>query len=861
MHAAGRWLWMMVSVSALSGCSGTVIAPPGPDAAHPLLDGGGGEAPDASGPATDSGSHPGEDAGVEPGRDAASPGADAAQTADTGPDFGKEFFVATDGDDGNPGTLEQPFATLEKARTAARAFVQASGLPERGLGVTLRGGLYPRTSTFTLGAQDSGSADRPVVYRSRPGERARVAGGRVVPSSAFAAVASSSPVWGRLDPAAQGKVLAVDLKAQGITDFGTLVPRGFGAGGSAALEVFVDRKPMPLARWPDPSENDVPTTSADDTVVLYGSPSPDVSGTYVKSGTSDGVNSYTRQGQVGGKDYHLYRYNWDYQGTNYTAWFLTTQTTGYPGDADPWWSLYADELGTMKPSAGGTGEITNRQPGGLNHGFATIAEAVSDTEFRYFGTRPDRWAAATDVWFHGYWRWSWADEHLGAASIDPATRTVTLSKKHGFGLIAGQPYYAENLLEEITEPGEWYLDRGAGLLYLWPPSPIGAAEVVVSTLAGAVVEVSGASFVTLRDLDLEVGRTELVRISGGDHVSVHGCKLLNAGTSAASVEGSDHRVERCEIAYSGDDGVALRGGDRASLTPGNNEVTNCEIHHFGRWTWTYAPGAQVSGAGNRVAHNLFHDAPHTAVLFNGNDHVIEYNEIHDVLFFSSDAGAIYIGRDWGYRGNEIRFNFIHDLSSYFEGYGVHGVYLDDCVSGIRVFGNVLYRISDLGILHGGGRDDVMENNLLVRCGRAMSGDSRGITAINDTPGDSWNFLERLTYDGIQYQQPPWSTRWPELAAIPNDFAAITADGALWRYPEGSVFSRNLGWQNGAWMDESNGDGTGTFNKYKEIQDNVADADPKFVDESKLDLRLQAGSPALAIPGWQPIPFESIGIER
>ncbi|MGC4116380.1 MAG: right-handed parallel beta-helix repeat-containing protein [Myxococcales bacterium] len=844
----------------LAGCSGTVVGPPGPDAGAAKADAAPTPSADGAVPGGDAQTSAGEDVGLAPGADAATAGADAGRPADTGPEFGREFFVATDGDDGNPGTLEQPFATLEKARTAARAVLQA-GAPERGVAVTLRAGLYPRAATFTLGSADKGTAERPMVYRSRPGERARLVGGRALPSTAFTVVGASSPVWTRLDAAAQGKVVSIDLKAQGITDFGTLVPRGFGSSGPAALELFVDRKPLPLARWPDPSENDVLTTSADDTVVLYGTATPDVTGTYVKSGTSDGVNAYARQGLVGGKQYRLYRHNWDYQGSNYTAWFLTTQTSGYPSDADPWWSLYAKELGTMKPSGGGTGELTNRKPGALNHGFATIATAVSETEFTYFGTRPERWTAAADVWFHGYWRWSWADEHLGAASIDPATKTVTLAKKHGYGLIAGQPFYAENLLEEITEPGEWYLDRSSGLLYLWPPGPLAQSEVLVSTLAAPVVEIAGTSYVTLKDLDVEAGRTELVRISKGDHVTVTGCKLLDAGTSAATVDGSDHRIERCEIAYPGDDGVVLRGGNRASLTPGNNEVKNCEVHHFGRWTWTYAPGVLISGDGNRVAHNLFHDAPHTAVLFSGNDHVVEYNEIHDVLFYSSDAGAIYAGRDWGYRGNEVRFNFIHDLASYFEGYGVHGVYLDDCVSGIRVFGNVLYRISDLGILHGGGRDDLMENNLLVKCGRALGVDSRGLSAINDTPGDSWNFLERLAYDGIQYQQPPWSTRWPELAAIPNDWAAITADGALWRYPEGCVFSRNLGWQNGKWTSESNDGGTGTFNKFKEIADNVEDADPKFVDESRLDLRLKADSPALAIPGWQPIPFERIGIEK
>ena len=49
----------------------------------------------------------------------------------------------------------------------------------------------------------------------------------------------------------------------------------------------------------------------------------------------------------------------------------------------------------------------------------------------------------------------------------------------------------------------------------------------------------------------------------------------------------------------------------------------------------------LDGVGNRVAHNLIHHAPHQAIGFGGNDHVIEFNEIHNVCYESNDAGAIY----------------------------------------------------------------------------------------------------------------------------------------------------------------------------------------------------------------------------
>jgi hypothetical protein len=777
--------------------------------------------------------------------------------------YGAELYVALPaqgGDDGNDGTKDAPFATLERARTAVRD-LKTSGLPAGGVAVWLRGGRYDRDATFILGTPDSGEDGKPVVYRGYPGETARLVGGRALDPSWFTTTTSASPVWGRIDPAAQGQLREVDLAAHGLTDYGTLEPRGFYSGNSAALELFFNGAPMTLARWPDASANDPAATYNDDTVVVYGNPTPDVTGTYAKSGTADGVNAYAHQGLVGGKQYNLYRSTWDYQGSTYTAWFLTTQASGYPADTDPWWYRYNPNLGPLEPGTGAAGTPTTVNPAAVNHGFVAIDQALSDAAFTYVGTRPTRWAQAPDAWLHGYWKYMWADLHTPVASIDTGTRTITLPDVPGYGIAAGQPYYAENLLEEITEPGEWYLDRATGLLYFWPPADLATGEAVVSTLAGPIVRLADASYVTLQDLVLEASRTSLVEITGGAHNRVTWCTLRNAGTDAAVVTGADNGIERSEIAYSGDRGVAISGGDRASLTKAGNFVRNCDVHDFGRWSWTYTPAVSLSGAGHVVAHNRLHQAPHAAVLYNGNEHTIELNDVHDVCQFSSDAGAIYSGRDWGYRGNRIRSNFIHHISTWFEGYGVHGVYLDDCLSGIEVTGNVFYRISGYAIQHGGGRDDLMTNNVMARCGGALVGDNRGIGWIVNTPGSDWNLLERLTYDGIHYQVDPWASAYPALAAIPNDWATLSAAGSLWLYPQGSVFSRNLGYANDAFTVESNWvDGTTTFDKYADMADNIADQDPLFVDEGNLDLSLRPDSPAFAIPGFQAIPFDQIGIE-
>ena len=83
----------------------------------------------------------------------------------------------------------------------------------------------------------------------------------------------------------------------------------------------------------------------------------------------------------------------------------------------------------------------------------------------------------------------------------------------------------------------------------------------------------------------------------------------------------------------------------------------------------------IGGFGQRASHNLIHDHPHCAILFTGNDHLIEFNEIHHIALETGDnAGAIYSGRDYTFRGNRIRYTFVHDTGGV--GMGRMGIYMD-----------------------------------------------------------------------------------------------------------------------------------------------------------------------------------------
>jgi len=157
-------------------------------------------------------------------------------------------FVSPKGSDANSGTLEKPFATLERARDEVRARMGQGALPQGGATVYLRGGRYAVTNTFVLTAADSGRFGAPVVYRAWRDEKPVFDGGFRVRK--FEKVRDQATL-ARLPPESRGRVVVADLKAQGFTSFEAQKSYGYGLNNRTVRELFEDGKPLQIARWPN----------------------------------------------------------------------------------------------------------------------------------------------------------------------------------------------------------------------------------------------------------------------------------------------------------------------------------------------------------------------------------------------------------------------------------------------------------------------------------------------------------------------------------------------------------------------------------------------------------------------------------
>jgi parallel beta-helix repeat protein len=793
----------------------------------------------------------------------------------------------------NAAKTDGPLASLVAARDAIRK-LKAAGPLAAPVEVRLRGGVYRPAGMLGFLARDSGTERCPISYLAYPGEKPVLSGG--VPVTGF------TP-W-------RGKIMVADLPAS--------LPKD-----AYFRSLFVDGERMIRARYP----NYVPTDPYRKGFLYI---RPDRFGEAVGAMHNAGDwLEWDFQAPAAGeyRVWALYAHGMKDLGREDMAGQTSLSLDGGPKvvlnnlpDTGGWQSFKWSNAATLALAAGKhTLHWSNDQGGGYNldalvltddpawkpDSWRTVAASVgkhlitiqgeeyrachgsqivkcggvgnySKTEFPFMASRGKvSWSREPDAEVH-----VWPSSPLSCRAFneiarmekaDLASGMITMSgQEAAVEVCSGDRYFVENTLAELDSPGEWYLDRAARKLYLWPKRPLAKGALVIAPRLTQLIEFRGekdqpVQYLRLAGLTLQetdytpddgfimygASRDGVITLSQTAHVAVEGCRLLNIGKAGLlSAYDRGNRFVGNEISHTAEGGIYL------SFSAGGTVIADNDIHHLG-WVYKHvagiSTGEEVHGA--LIAHNLVHETPRWGISVENTtstNNLIEYNHIHHVNNESYDTGGLEVtqqSRDHR-SATSFRYNLIHDTGGYSSTMGQDmwnswGIYLDSFAGGFSVYGNVVYHAADGGLLVQGGKDNKVYNNIFVDNGTRRQimmtnfmGNPRGtefhhnIVAYDDPQS-------ALLYCGSNVQAS--ITRWDE------NLYWLSVAGETRVYLPGEEPSAEWVRPLGAWRALG-------FDRRSVV------ADPRFVNPGKHDYRLKPNSPALKL-GFEPPDLSTVGPRR
>ena len=642
------------------------------------------------------------------------------------------LYVATNGSDSNSGSEAQPFATVAKAKEAIRAMNASNSLPDGGVTVYLRGGTYYMDEGMTFTAEDSGREGSNITYTAYPGESVTISGQIPLEKSWFKPADDAGKKI-MLDQKAAEKVLMVDLKEHGIEDYGELSTRGyhyFNKGRYAQAELIVNDENQTLARYPNSGSISVPTDNVD-------------------------------------------------------------------------------------PESFG---------------------------FKYTDDRISKWKDAKDAYIVGTVSINYENNTYPIEKIDASKKLLTIKEGRINTYYTNGWFFGQNLLEELDTEGEYYIDRENGKLYYYAPSDFstGNYDIGLSTLKTPIFNFNGASHITVSNITMKGGRGYAVlgtsagysipsfkdwmisrgadlnganfkkgsgssvyiadidkytdaqtfpghvwdgfvdEGSGVNSIEVKNCNIFNFGSGGIVINGTDVHIESNHMKNIGGTGLYLRGGDLETLTPSGNTIINNKIHRVGYLQKAYVPAIAMHGVAIHVAYNDIYDAPHCIFNYHGNDHIIEYNKIHDAVKECLDMDAIYTRNEYmpQWRGTVIKNNYIYNIGifpvgEYTKQLNVSGIRTDNYGHALQIYSNVFANIGSsnannvIGVTAQGNRN-MIKGNLFVDCSATFLGWN------TYTPGATWDMTkteekERVELANKYAANPIFAAKYPELANFKNEY--------------------------------------------------------------------------------------------
>ncbi len=612
------------------------------------------------------------------------------------------IYVSPNGNDENSGSEENPLGSFIGVRDRIREIKKSSGLPKGGITVLFRGGEYFWNETIILSEEDSGTADSPIRYCAYPGEEPCFTGGTRIPGEMFSRVKDEA-VLGKLRG---GKQTRENVRQINIKDFFTEFKNKHNLGETSMLDWY------PYCY----DVNSVSYSTYSDFKKLYTN--------NVFNGDEQAALEYMSQFGPTDRSGSLKRSVYSI-GDEPALWAARypNKEVGEGGVKENPYPVYM-KLGKVIQSPW-TANPTDPELTGIAH---------------YSDDRISQYAGYEDVWIDQYSTIFYHDM-LRLKKIDPINKTIETFVRPTTNWVEEAEFCIFNILEELDAPGEMYIDKNTGMMYIYPNGDLDNSFLNISVFTGNwMLETRGASFIEFNGISFENTQGGGLMIDGGDSISINYCNLRDIGRSAVSlgdgskleywqlpnewriarrpqdetyndvimeyynyymdekrsvdVTGKNHKFYGSHIKNTGLSGVSVTGGNSWRDEDCNYVIENCDITYVGVYKPTYEAAINFGNTfGVKIINNKFAHAPGQLIngyLLKGE---IAYNYLYDAMSYMRDQGMVYLNYTVMGLDVNIHNNWFRQIPEDDHKPPYHtqrfGIYFDDGVTqGLQIKNNI-----------------------------------------------------------------------------------------------------------------------------------------------------------------------------
>ncbi len=299
--------------------------------------------------------------------------------------------------------------------------------------------------------------------------------------------------------------------------------------------------------------------------------------------------------------------------------------------------------------------------------------------FKYSDRRISKYAGYQDIYMRSFPKYLFYLEDMRIGEINSTDQTITTAVVPSDGISSNREFYLYNILDELDQEGEYFVDKASGIFYVYPNGDLKNSYLNASCFDGDyMIKTQGTSFVTFSGISFENTTGGGVFINGGEYSRVEYSDFRNIGGIALKIG------EPAEVTYTPFFDFKWKDWFEGMTEP------QAALRQYKYWTEEAKP-VKERGQNHGVYGSVFKNIGRQAVIFAGGNFYTDekcnyYVENNDVTFAAIGVGVetygIHADNAHGFKINNNRVAFCPKIA--IDGYITQGeiCYNDvyDCVS-------------------------------------------------------------------------------------------------------------------------------------------------------------------------------------